>query len=567
MLPRWWDRWSGRLEHELEALRAAGIAAEPDRAALARGVAKIDLRHMVGDEALALVAIFPDLYPYFRFEVYAPTLDLPHHQNPISKNLCLIGRDTVNWRPTDTLAEVLADQLPLVLKAARTDDPSVAADLEESQGEPFSAYYDYRAPGVLLVDSAWAIDPEIPRGEMLLGLGEPLDGYIRGAVLEVSGLGGEILAQADPALLELFPQRFTWPWVRVRAPVRENEPEKFLAAIRAQHPKGGRPQVRRIGEHRLALLGVLFQEEVQWRKGGDGWVFVAAVGDKWHQNPKPQLLRAGRAGRQDLSARIPELATLARQRVAVFGLGGLGAPAALELARCGVGELRLLDHDVVEPGTIVRWPLGLASAGRAKAEALKDFIAGNYPRSKVVAWTHRLGAVPPGRPSDLEILDRITEGVDLIYDATAEDGIQYLLTDLARERGIPYVAVSTTHGAWGGLVVRVRPDRAAGCWFCYQHHTAEGKVPGPPADPTGRVQPGGCASQTFIGAGFDVGLVALAGVRLAASTLCRGVPGGYPDVNWDVAVMTLRGGEDPTLAPRWETFPLPQHGRCSRPYH
>ena len=34
-------------------------------------------------------------------------------------------------------------------------------------------------------------------------------------------------------------------------------------------------------------------------------------------------------------------------RVAIVGLGGVGAPAALYLAAAGVGTLRLIDHDAV----------------------------------------------------------------------------------------------------------------------------------------------------------------------------------------------------------------------------
>ena len=38
---------------------------------------------------------------------------------------------------------------------------------------------------------------------------------------------------------------------------------------------------------------------------------------------------------------------LGRARIAVFGLGGAGSYAAEALARCGVGSLTLVDHDVI----------------------------------------------------------------------------------------------------------------------------------------------------------------------------------------------------------------------------
>ena len=38
---------------------------------------------------------------------------------------------------------------------------------------------------------------------------------------------------------------------------------------------------------------------------------------------------------------------LGRAQIAVFGLGGVGSYAVEALARCGVGSLTLVDHDVV----------------------------------------------------------------------------------------------------------------------------------------------------------------------------------------------------------------------------
>lgn len=92
-----------------------------------------------------------------------------------------------------------------------------------------------------------------------------------------------------------------------------------------------------------------------------------------------------------MAARIPELSSLHNRKVAVTGLGGVGWASAIELARNGVGQLRILDYDFVEPGTTVRWALGLSSAGRQKTAALADFIRNNYPYTTVITHNHRIG--------------------------------------------------------------------------------------------------------------------------------------------------------------------------------
>jgi molybdopterin/thiamine biosynthesis adenylyltransferase len=266
-----------------------------------------------------------------------------------------------------------------------------------------------------------------------------------------------------------------------------------------------------------------------------------------------------------MNGRIPELAPLAKSSIAVIGLGAVGAPGALELARAGVRELRLLDFDHVDPGTIVRWPLGLEAAGLLKTTSLPEFLAANYPYTKLKAYTHRLGAVrdiADALTPDPLVLDEVLNGANLVYDATAEIGIQHSLSDLARERGIPYVCASATEGAWGGLIARIRPGRTEGCWYCLMHHLDTGSIPTPPRSPTGTVQPIGCANPTFVGAGFDLTEVAIAAARLAVATLCADNQDGYPDYDWDVACLSLRDPEGKAIAPRWQTFTLKRHLRC-----
>ena len=389
MLKRWWERWPGRFEYEREALEAAGIPYKLDHEALSKGIVKLRLTPTVNGGTLNLVAVFPDVYPYTRFEVYAPNLDLEHHQHPFSKNLCLIGRATWNWRIRDTLAEFIKTRFSDVLKAAWSNDSRVVAELEEHQGEPFGDYYTYLKDAIVLVDSSWSIDPAFRSGELLIGVGEQTGSVLRGAILEVRNVNGSVLAKADPALTLLYPKRIRGRWLRLQKPLREEDPNRFLAALTTENPRLERLLWQPVKGCRVDVIGAVFPEEVGWRQASDGWVFAIRaeeLKDPGRRRGRVYLVRAGRAGRADLISRVPELAALQGHRVAVIGLGGVGAPSTLEFARSGVGELRLLDHDIIDPGTIVRWPLGIHAAGLSKAEALSHFIANNYPYTKAITY-------------------------------------------------------------------------------------------------------------------------------------------------------------------------------------
>ena len=143
-----------------------------------------------------------------------------------------------------------------------------------------------------------------------------------------------------------------------------------------------------------------------------------------------------------------------------------------------------------------------------------------------------------------------------------EVGINHLLSDLARERRIPYLCVATTPGAWGGMIVRVRPEVTTGCWSCFWHALTDESLPAPAEDHNGGVQPVGCANPTFTGAGFDVVQAALMGVRLAVATLAGATAGGYPDVDWDVAIGSWRDTDGRMIAPSWHTTTLDRHPAC-----
>jgi hypothetical protein len=273
----WFEALPDRFSRELEDLGEAGAIWEIDEKARAAGLLRLNrLAWQFGEDRLELVAEYPDLYPYFRPEVRAPNLKLPRHQSPAG-NLCLVNRDTRNWDVDDTLATYLDKRLELTIRAASTNDPDEAAKLEEHQGEPLSDYLPYSGAAILLVDGHWQIPDGETMGELLVGLDPNLDlgqGMLRGAVLEVRGMGSAVLARAPDSLARLFRARLTAPWVRVGNMPTLPDVGAILSHVREIAPAAVFPRAQSVGSSRLALLGLLFTEELGYRTTGASWVFA-----------------------------------------------------------------------------------------------------------------------------------------------------------------------------------------------------------------------------------------------------------------------------------------------------
>ncbi len=78
-------------------------------------------------------------------------------------------------------------------------------------------------------------------------------------------------------------------------------------------------------------------------------------------------------------------ARLRRARVAVAGLGGVGAHAAVALARSGVGALLLIDFDVVTASSLNRSPAaGPDDLGRPKVEVVAGHLRRTCPDTEVL---------------------------------------------------------------------------------------------------------------------------------------------------------------------------------------
>lgn len=582
--PRWERRYPGRFQFELNAFQRAGITPAPDFEALRIGSLVLTFEWPLDAKTtLRLRAVYPDAFPHIRPQVYllgGLATPLVRHLNPTDGNLCLLGRDTRQWVPSWTLYKFLSKQLADAIQGTGEEDP---------QGEPADIWWNSlgSAGTYCLIDSRWDLG-EAYEGSLTLRLVHAgtqkriSDGkmtkvpIIRAVVSQVRDAQNKVLHDWEgpfPSEFAAGAKTLRFPWVRLKETTypEPNVGKQFDAFIdafpRLQNIKPGNisPNLT------VMLFAVAHPTEIEFGRIGIGWVFFLLFGHPnvfkartkgRRKNPSPTLtlLPALRAGPDDIGHRVPAVRTLRDKRILVVGTGAVGAPAAVELARNRCGTLHLLDHDVVEPGNTIRWPLGASAWGTPKLEALKGFLNREYPATEVETHPHCLGQAgirAQDLPGDDAILDAILPEVDLVLDGSASHGVTTLLAERCREARVPLISLFATPTLEGGAVVLHGAE--GGCPNCLEYAWERGEIAPPPGrdNDDALTQPPGCAERTFVGAGYDLQELSLQAVRLTVETLSGDQP--LASLIQTLGYVDEEGRRCP---PRWRVDPLPKHPDC-----
>lgn len=144
-------------------------------------------------------------------------------------------------------------------------------------------------------------------------------------------------------------------------------------------------------------------------------------------------------------------------RVAVIGAGGLGSPCLLYLAAAGIGELTIIDDDVVTLSNLQRQILfDTADAGRPKVAAAAQHLA---------ALNHHVAVTPVARRIDAANAQALLAGHSVIADGCDSFATRLAVSDAAHALAIPLVSGAV--GPFDGQVATFRGhDPALPCYRC-----------------------------------------------------------------------------------------------------
>ena len=136
-----------------------------------------------------------------------------------------------------------------------------------------------------------------------------------------------------------------------------------------------------------------------------------------------------------------ECRLLQSKRVLVVGCGGLGGHIIDQLARIGIGSLRVVDGDAFEPSNLNRQLLSqVPLLGTSKAKAAADHVVRVNPQVSVETVEAFMTA---------DNVQQLIEDCDVVLDALDNIPSRRILTAACEIAGIPYV-----YGAIQGWVAQ-----------------------------------------------------------------------------------------------------------------
>jgi len=145
-------------------------------------------------------------------------------------------------------------------------------------------------------------------------------------------------------------------------------------------------------------------------------------------------------------------------RVLVIGAGGLGSPVLFYLAAAGVGNIGVIDDDVVELSNLQRQVIhNDKNLGQKKVESAKEKISLLNPDVNLEIFAQR---------ANRESLRKISANYDFILDATDNFPTRFIINEIAFEQKKPLI-FAAVKGFLGQVSVFKSYQKTSPCYACF----------------------------------------------------------------------------------------------------
>jgi molybdopterin-synthase adenylyltransferase len=149
---------------------------------------------------------------------------------------------------------------------------------------------------------------------------------------------------------------------------------------------------------------------------------------------------------------------LLRARVLVIGAGGLGSPVLLYLAAAGVGNIGVIDDDVVELSNLQRQVIhNFSNLSQKKVESAKE---------KILALNSDVNLEIFAERANRESLRKICANYDFILDATDNFPTRFIINEICFEQKKPLI-FAAVKGFLGQVSVFKSYENFNPCYACF----------------------------------------------------------------------------------------------------
>ena len=149
---------------------------------------------------------------------------------------------------------------------------------------------------------------------------------------------------------------------------------------------------------------------------------------------------------------------LLRSRVLVVGAGGLGSPVLLYLAAAGVGNIGVIDDDVVELSNLQRQVIhNFSNLNQKKVESAKE---------KILALNSDVNLEIFAERANRESLRKICANYDFILDATDNFPTRFIINEICFEQKKPLI-FAAVKGFLGQVSVFKSYENFNPCYACF----------------------------------------------------------------------------------------------------
>lgn len=155
---------------------------------------------------------------------------------------------------------------------------------------------------------------------------------------------------------------------------------------------------------------------------------------------------------------------LLRAKVLVIGAGGLGSPVLFYLAAAGIGNIGVIDDDMVELSNLQRQVIhNVENLGQKKVVSAKEKITALNPDVNLEIFSER---------ATKESLRKISANYDFILDATDNFPTRFIINEICFEQKKPLI-FAAVKGFLGQVSVFKAYEKNNPCYACFNSNIVD----------------------------------------------------------------------------------------------